>query len=86
MYKKTSRAYIVNKFLHHKTAGGEEALGISVYCALKYYDDFEQALIAAVNHDGDSDSTGANWLIIAYRSSEIRIFLQVIREPDIIEW
>lgn len=38
---------------------GEEALGISAYCALKYQDDFEKALIAAVNHNGDSDSTGA---------------------------
>jgi|LFRM01.1.fsa_nt_gb ADP-ribosylglycohydrolase len=38
---------------------GEEALGISTYCALKYKDSFKKALIAAVNHDGDSDSTGA---------------------------
>lgn len=38
---------------------GEEALAISVYCALKYKDDFKKALTAAVNHDGDSDSTGA---------------------------
>lgn len=38
---------------------GEEALGISVYCALKYPGDFKKALIAAVNHNGDSDSTGA---------------------------
>jgi ADP-ribosylglycohydrolase len=38
---------------------GEEALGISIYCALKYKEDFKKALIAAVNHDGDSDSTGA---------------------------
>jgi ADP-ribosylglycohydrolase len=38
---------------------GEEALGIALYCALKYRDDFEKAIIAAVNHDGDSDSTGA---------------------------
>lgn len=38
---------------------GEEALGISTYCALKYRDDFRRALIAAVNHDGDSDSCGA---------------------------
>lgn len=37
----------------------EETLAIAVYCALKYHDDFEQAMIAAVNHDGDSDSTGA---------------------------
>jgi len=38
---------------------GEEALGISTYCVLKYKDDFKKALIAAVNHNGDSDSTGA---------------------------
>lgn len=38
---------------------GEEALGISAYCALRYQDNFKQALIAAVNHNGDSDSTGA---------------------------
>ena len=38
---------------------GEEALAISVYCALRYKTDFEKALIAAVNHNGDSDSTGA---------------------------
>lgn len=38
---------------------GEEALAISVYCALKYKDDFRKALITAVNHNGDSDSTGA---------------------------
>ncbi len=38
---------------------GDEALAIAVYCALKYSDDIERALIAAVNHRGDSDSTGA---------------------------
>lgn len=38
---------------------GEEALAISVYCALKYGDDFKLALMTAVNHNGDSDSTGA---------------------------
>ncbi len=37
----------------------EETLAIAIYCALKYPCDFEEALIAAVNHDGDSDSTGA---------------------------
>lgn len=37
---------------------GEEALAISIYCSLKF-NDFKQALVAAVNHDGDSDSTGA---------------------------
>lgn len=38
---------------------GEEALAISVYSALKYKNDFKKGLIASVNHDGDSDSTGA---------------------------
>lgn len=37
----------------------EETLAIAVYCAAKYENDFDKALIAAVNHDGDSDSTGA---------------------------
>lgn len=38
---------------------GDEALTIALYCALKHFDDFEEAMIAAVNHAGDSDSTGA---------------------------
>lgn len=38
---------------------GDEALAIAIYCALKYSNDFDKALIAAVNHKGDSDSTGA---------------------------
>lgn len=37
----------------------EETVAIALYCALKYFDNFEKALIAAVNHKGDSDSTGA---------------------------
>lgn len=37
----------------------EEALAIAVYCALRYPDDIDKALIASVNHKGDSDSTGA---------------------------
>ena len=37
----------------------EEALTIAVYSALKYSGDFKKAVICAVNHDGDSDSTGA---------------------------
>lgn len=36
----------------------EEALAISIYCALVARS-FRQAVILAVNHDGDSDSTGA---------------------------
>ena len=38
---------------------GDEALAVAVYCALKYQDDFDKAIRAAVNHGGDSDSTGA---------------------------
>ena len=37
----------------------EETLAIAVYCALKHENDFDRAMAAAVNHDGDSDSTGA---------------------------
>ncbi|EHP42635.1 hypothetical protein OR16_13319 [Cupriavidus basilensis OR16] len=36
----------------------EEALAISVYCALVARD-FRHGVVLAVNHDGDSDSTGA---------------------------
>lgn len=37
----------------------EEAIAISIYCALVYSDNFEEAVKLAVNHSGDSDSTGA---------------------------
>lgn len=37
----------------------EETLGIALYCALRYRNDFSSGIIAAVNHNGDSDSTGA---------------------------
>ncbi len=36
----------------------EEALAIAVFCALKAKT-FKEAMIMAVNHDGDSDSTGS---------------------------
>ncbi|EKS1843308.1 ADP-ribosylglycohydrolase family protein [Cronobacter muytjensii] len=36
----------------------EEALAIALYCTLKA-DSFEQGVLMAVNHGGDSDSTGA---------------------------
>lgn len=38
---------------------GDEALAVAIYCALKYQDDFDRAIRVAVNHGGDSDSTGA---------------------------
>lgn len=37
----------------------EETLGIALYCALRHQDDFSAGVISAVNHKGDSDSTGA---------------------------
>ena len=37
----------------------EEALAIALYASLKYSDDFKTAIVCAVNHDGESDSTGA---------------------------
>ena len=38
---------------------GDEAVAIATYCTYKYFNDFDKALIAAVNHKGDSDSVGA---------------------------
>lgn len=46
----------------HKLGEGwaaEETLAIAIYCSLKYQYDFSAGIIAAVNHGGDSDSTGA---------------------------
>lgn len=46
----------------HKLGEGwvaEEALAIAIYCSLKYKNNFAKAIIASVNHNGDSDSTGA---------------------------
>ena len=37
----------------------EETLAIAAYCALRHADSFEDAIVASVNHNGDSDSTGA---------------------------
>ena len=37
----------------------EETLAIALYCSLKHENDFKKAVVAAVNHGGDSDSTGA---------------------------
>ena len=37
----------------------EETVAIALYCVLKYFGDFEQTMVASVNHAGDSDSTGA---------------------------
>lgn len=37
----------------------EEALAVAVYCALCHCENAENAMLLAVNHSGDSDSTGA---------------------------
>ena len=38
---------------------GDKALAIAVYCCLRFPDNMEDCLSAAVTHKGDSDSTGA---------------------------
>jgi ADP-ribosylglycohydrolase len=51
----------------------EEAIAISIYCALRAVD-FENGVVLAVNHGGDSDSTGSiagNLLGCAYGVSQI---------------
>ena len=37
----------------------DEAWAVALYCAMRHPDSMHDAIIAAVNHDGDSDSTGA---------------------------
>ena len=37
----------------------EEAFAIAIYSCLKYSNSIEDSLICAINHDGDSDSTGS---------------------------
>lgn len=38
---------------------GDEALAIAVFSVIRHIDSFEDCILCAVNHDGDSDSTGA---------------------------
>ena len=49
------------KNIHELGAGwvAEETLAIALYCSLRYQNDFSAGIISAVNHKGDSDSTGA---------------------------
>lgn len=58
-------AFSVSGMPHQEAIGAlgegwvaEEALAIALYCAL-VAENFEQGIVLAVNHDGDSDSTGA---------------------------
>lgn len=38
---------------------GEEALGIALYCALRFSNEWKSGVLAAANHSGDSDSTAS---------------------------
>lgn len=38
---------------------GEEAVACAMYCFWRYSSDFQSAILAAINIDGDSDSVGA---------------------------
>lgn len=58
-FSKNDRPDVVNI---EEIGGGwvaEDALAVSLYCSLKYRDNFDMAMISSVNHSGDSDSTGA---------------------------
>jgi ADP-ribosylglycohydrolase len=37
----------------------EEAVAIAIYSCIRHADNFEDAVVASINHDGDSDSTGS---------------------------
>ena len=37
----------------------EQALAIGLYCSLEAENDFKKGVLLAVNHSGDSDSTGS---------------------------
>ena len=67
----------------------EEALAIAVYCALAAGEDFEHGVRLAVNHGGDSDSTGAiagNLLGAALGTSAIPTrWLEAIELREVIE-
>lgn len=67
----------------------EETLSIALYCALRYANNFERAIEVAVNHDGDSDSTGnlVGQILGARFGSKIlpRIYLQELELRNTIE-
>lgn len=67
----------------------EEALAIGLYCALTAGGDFARGVLTAVNHGGDSDSTGAvaGNIIGALYGSEVipGIWLKQLELRDIIE-
>ena len=38
---------------------GDEAIAIAIFSVMRHIENFEDCIVCAVNHDGDSDSTGA---------------------------
>lgn len=45
--------------LGHNSACAESTMAIAIYCALRYQDNFDQAIRTAVNFNGDSDTIAA---------------------------
>lgn len=68
---------------------GDEALAIAVYAALRWDSDMKKCLRAAVNHRGDSDSTGAiaGNILGAYLGLEAipRDWLADLEQTDVME-
>lgn len=68
---------------------GQYALAIALFCAIRHFSSLEQAVVAAVNHSGDSDSTGAitgNMMGLIYGEEAIpRQWLQHIELREVIE-
>lgn len=75
---------------------GEEAWYIALFCCARHINDFEKAVIAAVNHSGDSDSTGAicgnlvgaivgNDNIPKYYKENLELRYQILKMADMLE-
>ena len=68
---------------------GDEALAIAVYAALRWDGDMKKCLRAAVNHRGDSDSTGAiaGNILGAYLGLEAipKDWLEDLEQTDVME-
>ena len=56
---KSGLPYVFHPFHLAEQMEDEDTTITALYCCLRYPDDFDKALIASVNHGGDSDSTGA---------------------------
>ena len=56
---KSGLPYVFHPFHLAEQMEDEDTTITALYRCLRYPDDFDKALIASVNHGGDSDSTGA---------------------------